>query len=202
MTGSKKVVVRSVMRLGGRLTEPVSPKTHKRAPCQASRPASVTTNDGTPNRVTMKPLNAPIATPTASPAPIPRTGAQPCWTLSTAITPAARPLTAPTERSISPSSRTSTTPIEIVAVAAICRVRLERLTADRNRSLAIWKIVQITAIPSNTRTEARSPRARAANARRSEKLVPSSAGAVPIGPPAGLVSDSALTVASPPSLAP
>ena len=150
------------MMLGGRLTEPVSPSTHSSAPCQASRPASVTTNEGTPNWVTMKPLKKPIATPTPSPAKIASTGDQPCWTLSTAITPAARPLTAPTERSISPSSRTSTTPIEIVAIAAICSVRLERLTALRKRSLAIWKIVQMTAIPSSTRTEARSPRPRAA----------------------------------------
>ena len=168
------------MMLGGRLTEPVSPSTHNNAPCQASRPASVTTNEGTPKRVTMRPLKAPIASPTPSPAKIPISGAQPCSTLSTAMTPAARPLTAPTERSISPSKRTSTTPIEIVAVAAICRVRLERLTALRKRSLAIWKIVQMTAIPSSTRTDARSPRARAANARRREKLVPASAGAVPI----------------------
>ena len=58
------------MMLGGRLTEPVSPSTQSSAPCQASRPASVTTNDGMPNRVTMKPLKSPIATPTPSPATI------------------------------------------------------------------------------------------------------------------------------------
>ena len=52
-TESKKVVVRSVMRFGGRFTEPVSPSTHKSAPSKASNPASVTTNDGTPKVVTM-----------------------------------------------------------------------------------------------------------------------------------------------------
>ena len=77
----------------------------------------------------------------------------------TAITAAASPLTAPTERSISPSSSTSTTPIEIVATAAIWSVRLERLTALRKRSLAIWKMVQITAMPTSTRTSPSSPRA-------------------------------------------
>ena len=45
-----------------------------------------------------------------------RSAFQPCLTLSTAITPAASPLTAPTERSISPSSRTNTTPTEIVPI--------------------------------------------------------------------------------------
>jgi len=165
---------------GGRLTEPVSPSTYRRAPCQARRPARVTTNDGIPKAVTMNPLKSPIARPTPSPAKIPRSGGKPCWTLRTAITPAASPLTAPTERSISPSSRTSTTPIEIVAVAAICSVRLERLTAERKRSFAIWKIVQITAIPTSTRTEPRSPRPSARSARPTEKPSSSSAGPVPI----------------------
>ena len=83
----------------------------------------------------MNPLKKPIAAPTPRPARIPRIGAQPCWTLSTAITPAARPLTAPTERSISPSSRTSTTPIEIVAVAAICRRQVREV--DRREEAVV-----------------------------------------------------------------
>jgi hypothetical protein len=68
------------------------------------------------------------------------TGALMPWrTLSTAITAAAKPLTAPTERSISPSSSTSTTPIEIVPTAAICSVRFVRLAAERKRSFIAWK---------------------------------------------------------------
>ena len=51
--------------------------------------------------------------PTRTPAAIARYGFQPCLTLSTAMTAAARPLTAPTERSISPSRSTKTMPIEI-----------------------------------------------------------------------------------------
>jgi hypothetical protein len=82
----------------------------------------------------MKPLNKPIAVPVRRPATIASSGLQPFFTVSTAITPAASPLTAPTERSISPSSRTSTTPTEIVPTAAIWRVRLVRFTADRKRS--------------------------------------------------------------------
>ncbi len=148
------------MMLGGRLIEPVLPSTASCAPCHASRPASVTTNDGIPKKVTMNPLKRPISVPTRSPATIASAGSRPSFTLTTAITDAASPLTAPTERSISPSSNTSTTPIEIVATAAICRVRFERLTALRKRSLAIWKIVQITAIPISTRREPSSPRPR------------------------------------------
>jgi hypothetical protein len=53
-------------------------------------------------------MPAPATTPTA----IVGTGAHPCLTLSTVITPAAKPLTEPTDRSISPSSSTSTAPIE------------------------------------------------------------------------------------------
>ena len=143
----------------GRLTEPVSPSTSSCIPWKASRPASVTTNDGIPNVVTMKPLKSPIAVPTSRPRTIANAGSTPSLTESTAITAAARPETAPTDRSISPSSSTRTTPIEIVATAAIWRVRFVRLTALRNRSFATWKIVQMIAMPSRTRTEPSSPRA-------------------------------------------
>jgi len=78
-------------------------------------------------------------------------------TLSTAVTAAARPLTAPTDRSISPSSSTSTTPTEIVPMAAIWRVRLVRLIAVRKRSLASAKIVQMIASTMSTRSDPSSP---------------------------------------------
>ena len=157
--GRRRCEVRSVMIESGRLTEPVSPRTSSWNPWKASRPASVTTNDGMPNAVTMKPLNRPIAVPTSRPSTIANAGSTPSFTDSTAITAAARPETAPTDRSISPSSSTRTTPIEIVATAAICSVRLVRLIAERKRSFAIWKIVQMTAMPKMTRSEPSSPRA-------------------------------------------
>ena len=106
------------MMLGGEPV-PVSPSTSSRAPFQPISPARVTTNDGIPNTVTKKPLKSPISTPTPRPAAIASQGSTPSLTVSTAITPAAKPLTEPTERSISPSRSTSTTPIEIVATAAI-----------------------------------------------------------------------------------
>ena len=70
---------------------------------------------------------------------------------------AARPLTAPTERSISPSRSTKTIPIEISPTAVIWSIRLVRFSAERKRSFWDWKMIQITARPITTRSEARSP---------------------------------------------
>src|SRR5215211_3575149 len=88
---------------------------------------------------------------------MPRYGDQPCFTVSTAITAAHRPLTAPTERSISPSSSTSTTPTEISPTAVIWRTRLVRLVAERKRSSWTWKMNQIRARATMTRSSPRSP---------------------------------------------
>ncbi len=87
-------------------SDPVLPSTCKSAPCQVNNPAKVTTNDGTTNLLKRKPWANPIAAPTATAAAIARYGFQPCLTFKTTITAPARPDTAPTERSISPSSNT------------------------------------------------------------------------------------------------
>ena len=87
----------------------------------------MTTKDGTAVRVIHKPLNTPMATPRATAARMATRPGTPARTLSTAITPAANPLRAPTDRSISPISRTRTTPTAMVPVAAIWSVRLVRL---------------------------------------------------------------------------
>ena len=63
----RPVMVGSVM-----LTVPVSPSTLSRTPWNASRPASVTTNDGTPKRVETSPWNSPMADPATMPAAIAR----------------------------------------------------------------------------------------------------------------------------------
>ena len=86
--------------------DPVLPSTCKSAPCQVNNPAKVTTKDGIANLLNRKPCEQPIAAPTATAAAIARYGFQPCLTFSTTITAPARPDTAPTERSISPSSNT------------------------------------------------------------------------------------------------
>ena len=95
--------------------------------------------------------------PTPTPAMIAGTGAQPCLTLSTATIAAQTPDTAPTDRSISPSSRTSTTPTEISATAVICSDRLTMLVELRKRLSCDWKITQTIASRTSTRSDPRSP---------------------------------------------
>ena len=156
-TSEKNVPARLVMPGSVMLIVPSLPSTASSAPCHPSSPARVTTNEGIPSRVDKVPCSRPIVAPTARPARIAGHAPQPDLTERVAVTAAARPLTAPTERSISPSSSTSTTPTEIVPTAAIWRARLVRLTAVRKRSLAIVKIVQMTTSTSTTRSEPRSP---------------------------------------------
>ena len=117
----------------------------------------MTTNEGMPKLVNSAPCANPIAIPHSTPAVIARYGSQPCLTLSTDITAAARPLTAPTERSISPNSSTYTTPTEIRPTAVIWSIRFVRLIAVRKRSFYNWKMIQITTTPRITRRDARSP---------------------------------------------
>ena len=70
------------------------------------------------------PWKRPIARPTRSANRIDDQPVQPCLVFSTAMMAAARPLTTPTERSISPSSSTSTTPVAMMPTAVIWRNRL------------------------------------------------------------------------------
>jgi hypothetical protein len=153
----RNVLVRSVKKPGSRFTVPVSPSTLSCTPCQASRPARVTTKLGIPNFVEMKPWNIPIAVPHAIARRTAVTGDQPCLTLSTAAIEAHRPETAPTDRSISPSSRTSTTPTEIRPTAVIWSERLTMLTADRKRLSWAWKMIQTIASRIRTLSDPRSP---------------------------------------------
>ena len=71
-----------------------------------------------------------------------------------------RPLTAPTDRSISPSSRMSTTPTDTVPIGAICSARFVRFAEVRKFELATAKYVQISARTMRTRSEPSSPSAR------------------------------------------
>jgi hypothetical protein len=103
------------------------------------------------------PWKSPIAAPAARAAAIAGTAGQPTFTDRLAMIAPASPLTAPTERSISPRSSTNTTPMEIVPTAAICSVRFVRLTAVRKRSCAIAKTVQMIASTIRTRSDPSSP---------------------------------------------
>ena len=146
------MIVGSVM-----LSVPVVPSTFSCAPCQVSRPASVTTNVGIDRRVATEPWKRPIASAAAKPTSSAGTAGQPDFTDSDATIAALRPLTAPTDRSISPSSSTSTTPTEIVPTATLCSARLVRLIGVRKRSCAIAKMIQMIASVISTRSEPASP---------------------------------------------
>jgi hypothetical protein len=84
----------------------------------------------------------PIATPATSE----MTSGQPLLTKVIPRTAADRPLTEPTDRSISPSSRTRTMPMAMTPTEVVCSVRLTRLRLDRNELLAIWKTAHRTQV--------------------------------------------------------
>src|SRR5262245_59830140 len=92
--------------------EPPWPSINNITPCHPSKPASVTTNDGRPNRVMIVPCNRPISAQTTSPARIDAHQGQPTDSFTnSAITMPPMPLTKPIDRSISPSNSANTSPI-------------------------------------------------------------------------------------------
>ena len=157
----KNVPARLRMNPSLRLSVPVAPSTNSSAPCQAIRPASVTTNAGIRNLVIHRPWKRPMATPTTSADPTAIGPGTPIVTLRTAITADASPLTMPTVKSISPSSSTNTTPTAIVPVAALWSARFVRLNGVRNELLGevIVKIVQMRTSPMMTGSWPTSPEA-------------------------------------------
>jgi hypothetical protein len=144
----------------GRLMVPPRPSRNSISPSQPISPASVTTNDGMPSWVNMRPCSTPISAATPSPASTASTGGQCCLTYSSVMTTAQSPLTEPADRSISPSSSTMMMPSAMVPVAAICRARLVRFSADRNRSFSPLKITAMITSPTATGAAPRSPRRR------------------------------------------
>ena len=100
-----------------RITVPRLPISSSTTPFQASRPASVTTNDGTPILVMIRPCSVPIARP--APSTIANTTATgsslPSGVSRIAVITPPTPETKPIERSISPSSSTNVTPMAITA---------------------------------------------------------------------------------------
>ncbi len=103
--------------LSGMLMVPLEPSSHSIRPFQPRKPASVTTKAGTPILAKKNPCSAPMPIPVM----IVRTSASqpfiPWLTTKTANRVDARPLTEPTDRSISPSSSTKTRPMASMPVA-------------------------------------------------------------------------------------
>ena len=81
-----------------------------------------------------EPWKRPIAVPTSTPTRIAAQPGQPWLTVSTAMQAAATPLTIPTDRSISPSSSTSTTPTAMMPSDVIWSMRLVRFPEVRKFS--------------------------------------------------------------------
>src|SRR5919109_1029954 len=105
-------------------------------PDQIRKPASVTTNDGTPAFVITSACSSPMVVVQSSATPIAAHHGQPgsSGRRRSVITTAPTALTNPTDRSISPISRTKTIPIAIVATAAIWRSRFVKFRSVRKLS--------------------------------------------------------------------
>ena len=68
-----------------------------------------------------------------------------------------RPLTEPTDRSISPTISTQTMPREMMPTVEQSNSRFTRLRGDRNTGFSVWNTVQMIASPTTTGREPRSP---------------------------------------------
>ena len=119
----------------------------------------MTTNDGTPTLVMIRPCSTPIPTPAASATTIATAvgSSLPSGISSSATSTPPTPETNPIERSISPSSSANVTPIAITAYGAVWTIRLTKFDAVRKRSFWSWKTIAITTRPTMIGSEPRSP---------------------------------------------
>ena len=142
-----------------RITVPRAPISSSTTPFHASRPASVTTNDGTPILVMISPCRVPMARP--APNTIANTIAVgssfPSGVSRIAVSTPPTPDTKPIERSISPSRSTNVTPMAITAYGAVWRSRLTKLPAVRKRSFWLWKTIAMMIRPTKIGSDPSSP---------------------------------------------
>src|SRR5690606_30648685 len=82
---------------------------------------------------------------------------QPLLTHRTPVTVEARPLTEPTDRSISPTISTQTTPRAITPTVEQSKSRLTRLLLERKTGFRYWKMDQMMISPTIAGSEPRSP---------------------------------------------
>ncbi len=97
---------------------------------------SVTMNGGSRSRVTSRPLNAPAARPTTSPAASAAGAGRPFWLAVCAITIDVSTMTAPTDRSMPAVRMISVCATASVPTTATCCVTSDRLAGSRKRSLS------------------------------------------------------------------
>ncbi len=126
-------------------------------PDQNSRPERVTAKAGAPILAKKKPWIAPMAAPLTTATRTASHSFIPCVTERTAKSAPETPLTEPTERSISPSSRTKMMPTAIMPVATIVTAMLLMFSAERKFEFRPWKIEQMITRPITTGSEPRSP---------------------------------------------
>lgn len=117
----------------------------------------MTAKAGAPIRAKKKPWIAPITAPLTMATTIASHSFMPWVTLSTATRAPETPLTEPTERSISPSSRTKMMPTAIMPVATIVVAMSLMFFAERNSEFMLWKTMAMIARPTTTGMEPRSP---------------------------------------------
>ena len=98
-----------------------------------------------------------MTAPTSSATGMAATTGQSALTQSTPTSAEAKPETEPTDRSISPTIRMHTIPRAMTPTVEQSNSRLTRLLADRNTGFSVWNTVQITARPTTTGREPRSP---------------------------------------------
>ena len=145
------------------------PRTMIATPSRISSPPRVTMNDGIFSRATSVPWMAPNAAQASSVTMIAAHHGQfaPVGCTSSATTTLPSPMTRPTDRSISPSSRAKISAIASSMYTVLCSKRLTRFCADRNFEFAIWKPTATTTRPRTTgRTPLLPPRTRSHEARK------------------------------------
>jgi hypothetical protein len=142
-----------------RITVPLLPISSSTTPFHASRPASVTTNDGTPTFVMISPCSVPIAQAgherdreheavgSSLPSGVSRIA------VSTPPTPETKPI----DRSISPEQQRERDAHRDHDDRADCTIRLTKLPAVRKRSFWVWKMIAITIRPTMMGSEPSSP---------------------------------------------
>ena len=150
--GVRSPLAKSLITLFSMGSVPPLPRMSSITPWNARRPASVTTNDGSPRRVMMVPMNAPISAQTSSAAMHATHHDQlPCSlvTSSAAMIPPTPP-TKPADRSISPSRSTNTSAMARSMYTAPCTSRFTMLPAVRKFEFRLWKMIEMRNRPSTT----------------------------------------------------
>ena len=156
----RKSLAKPMKKLFWMMTVPLSPMSSRTAPFHASRPANVTTKEGTPSFVMITPCSRPMPMPAASATTSAAGQPNTLWLsgkVSRATSTPATPLTKPTDRSISPSSSTNTIPMPMVAKAAAWTMRLTKLPAVRKFEFWVWKTIAMMISPTTIGSEPSSP---------------------------------------------